>query len=144
MGVKPICQGEDGRMKAGCQPGLRSSICPGVKGESGLCVSTQGDGQLDRLCSHSCHIKHFNPWHCLSWTVSLSSSLLSFFPTFTLLPRLSRGLGVLLSCWLYLEGSLHLPSAPQGFLGSLGHGDDWLQFRSFFSISSAQNPGSEC
>lgn len=80
-------------MKAGCQPGLRNSICPGVKGESGLCVSTQGDGQLDRLCSHSCHINHFNLWHCSSWAVSLSPSLLSSFSHFYLAAQDFQGLG---------------------------------------------------
>lgn len=73
---KTICQGEDGRMKAGCQLGLRNTFALGQKG-SWVCVSTKGDGQL---CSCSCHIKHFNLWHCLFQAASLSSSLLSFFP----------------------------------------------------------------
>lgn len=39
---KTICQGEDGWMKGGCQPGLRNSICSGAKGNSGLCVRVMG------------------------------------------------------------------------------------------------------
>lgn len=105
-------------MKAGCQTGLEEQHLPWgerrvmfAKGESCLRANAGRWAAGQALPSQQPHKRaraHYNLWHCLSWAVSLSSSL-SFFP---LLPIVSRGSGVLLSLCLYPAGSSHLPAAP--------------------------------
>lgn len=134
-------------MKAECQTGLEEQCLPWGKRQV-MFVRKQGDGQLGRLCHHSSPTNsraRFNLWHCLSWAVSLSSSLLSsisplFFcsPSFPgfwcsvlLLPLPQRILAV--ACSTSLAGSSGIP-------GTWG----WSAVAQvLLSISSVQNPGSE-